>query len=108
MMLRALISDFNRAARSIRPSCLAFGICWLDTISDREEMDFKGAELAETLQTEKLRILSKTLMKYERYMFCKQNFWRALPRKKYIGQILIDLIDWNHHLANARNDAFYK
>lgn len=71
-MLRVLRSDFNRAARSIRPSCLAFGFCWLVIISDREEMDFKEPELAQALLTEKMRILSKMLIKYERYMFCEQ------------------------------------
>lgn len=72
-MLRALRSDFSRAARSVRPSCLACGLFWLGTISDREEMDFERPGLAEALETEKLRILSKMLMKSKGYMACKHN-----------------------------------
>lgn len=58
-MLRALRSDFNRAARSMRPSCLAFGMCWLEVISDCEGKGFK-------------KILSKMLVKNREYMLWKQ------------------------------------
>ena len=58
-MLRALRSDFNRAARSMRPSCLAFEICWLEIISDCEGIGLK-------------RILSKMLVKNKGYMLWKQ------------------------------------
>lgn len=81
-MLRALRSDFNRAARSVRPSCLASGIFWLGIISDREEMDFKRPELAEALKTEKLRILSKMLMKSEGYMACKHSLGAYFDTKR--------------------------